>query len=61
MVEQERINTKVNLWVTTLKENGYRITMPRRVVLESIASSEYAITPIEIYEKSRKRSHRKSC
>lgn len=55
MIDQEHVIKKIDSWVIILKEHGYRITAPRRVVLETLASSEYAITPIDIYDEGRKK------
>ncbi len=46
--------SKIRLeWEKALSLNGYRITQPRRTILEIIASSNRPLTPIEIYDKAR--------
>ena len=42
-------------WLTQLHENGYRLTEARRSVVETVAASMRAITPIEVYDSARKR------
>ena len=37
--------------VATLKEHGYKLTLQRRVVVRTIASSQYHLTPTAIYGK----------
>ncbi len=40
-------------WLSQLRENGYRLTEPRRAIVEIVASSTKAITPIEVYDRAR--------
>jgi Fur family ferric uptake transcriptional regulator len=42
------------LWLTQLHENGYRLTEARRAVVETVAVSTRAITPLEVYDAARK-------
>ena len=42
-------------WLDSLKENGYRLTMPRQVVVETIASSQRILTPLDVFEYARRR------
>lgn len=42
-------------WLKQLQANGYRLTSPRRAVVETIASSQRVLTPLDVYEKTRKR------
>jgi Fe2+ or Zn2+ uptake regulation protein len=44
-----------DLWLFQLSENGYRLTEARRAVVETVARSTYALTPIEVYDAARKR------
>ena len=53
MIEQSRVQKNIQRWISVLKENGYRITTPRKAVLEVIAESEYAITPVDIFDQGR--------
>lgn len=40
-------------WLVQLNEQGYRLTGARRAVVEIMAHSTHAITPIEIYDEAR--------
>ena len=42
-------------WLVCLQENGYRITEPRRAVVETIAGSSQALNPFDVFEKARNR------
>lgn len=53
------INTsEVNLtgeeWLAHLRANGYRLTEPRRVVVETIAASKYVLSPFDVFELARR-------
>ena len=39
-------------WEKTLHQHGYRVTRPRLQVMEIIATSETALTPQEIFQRS---------
>ena len=41
--------TVVN-WLTQLQDNGYRLTGTRRAVVEIVAASQRALTPVEVYD-----------
>src|SRR5512135_1644683 len=43
----------VQNWLTQLQENGYRLTDARRAVVEIIAASQHALTPVEVYDAAR--------
>ena len=43
----------VQTWLTQLQENGYRLTDARRAVVEIIAASQRALTPVEVYDAAR--------
>ena len=43
-------------WFTLLQESGYRLTAPRKALVEIIANSPCALGPLEIYDIAR-RSH----
>src|SRR5688500_10084942 len=45
------------LWLTQLQENGYRLTGARRAVVEAIEKSTRALTPLEVYDRARKKYH----
>ncbi len=40
-------------WLTQLNEQGYRLTGARRAVVETMAASTRALTPIEVYDEAR--------
>jgi Fe2+ or Zn2+ uptake regulation protein len=42
-------------WFDSLLANGYRLTGSRRTVVEIVASSRRALTPLEVYEDARRR------
>ena len=42
-------------WLVKLQENGYRLTGSRRTVVEVIANSDRALSPLEVYELARAR------
>lgn len=43
-------------WLNQLQENGYRLTQARRAVVETIAVSNRALTPIEVFDVARARN-----
>ena len=42
-------------WLFRLQANGYRITDPRRAVVEIVASSQHVLSPLDVYELGRAR------
>jgi Fur family ferric uptake transcriptional regulator len=42
-------------WLTQLRENGYRLTEARRAVVKLVADARCALTPLEVFDKARKR------
>ena len=42
-------------WLDCLLENGYRLTAPRRAVVETVSTSSHVLSPLEIFELARKR------
>lgn len=42
-------------WLTQLHENGYRLTAARRAVVDAVDKSTHALTPIEVFDKARKK------
>ncbi len=44
------------LWLDQLQENGYRLTEARRTVVHLIAGASRALTPLEVFEKARKKN-----
>lgn len=43
------------IWLQALRTNGYRLTPARRAVVQTMANSPRAITPLEIYDRARGR------
>jgi Fe2+ or Zn2+ uptake regulation protein len=44
-------------WLAQLHDNGYRLTEARRAVVETVAGSTRALTPVQVYDAARKRYH----
>lgn len=42
------------IWLTQLYESGYRITESRRAVVHTVAGTQRALTPIEVFDLARK-------
>lgn len=40
-------------WFAALQENGYRLTESRRAVVEIVAASARALTPLEVFDLAR--------
>jgi Fe2+ or Zn2+ uptake regulation protein len=40
-------------WLNILQENGYRLTGARKAVVETVAESARALTPLEVYDTAR--------
>jgi Fur family transcriptional regulator, ferric uptake regulator len=40
-------------WLTALSDNGYRLTGARRAVVEIVAQSSRALTPLEVFDSAR--------
>ncbi|HLO32074.1 MAG TPA: Fur family transcriptional regulator [Anaerolineales bacterium] len=47
----------VELWLTQLQENGYRLTAARRAIVEAIRKSTHALTPVQVFDIARKKYH----
>lgn len=48
-----QISPKANKWLHCLEANGCRATMTRRAVVETLAGSQRALTPLEIFDLCR--------
>jgi Fe2+ or Zn2+ uptake regulation protein len=42
-------------WLAQLQKNGYRLTEARRAVVEVIQKSTHALTPVQVFDRARKR------
>jgi Fe2+ or Zn2+ uptake regulation protein len=40
-------------WLNQLQENGYRLTEARRAVVEIVAATDRALTPLEVFDSAR--------
>jgi Fur family ferric uptake transcriptional regulator len=45
-------------WLKRLQENGQRLTLARRAVVETVAASPRALTPLQIFDAARRRYRR---
>jgi Fur family transcriptional regulator, ferric uptake regulator len=45
----------VETWLTQLQENGYRLTGARRAVIDVIQKSRQALTPVQVFDRARKK------
>ena len=43
----------MKMWLSCMRDNGYRVTAPRRAVVQVIANSERVLNPFEIFELAR--------
>src|SRR5512139_117627 len=43
------------IWLNQVQEKGYRLTETRRAVVETVATSPRALTPLEVYDAARER------
>jgi Fe2+ or Zn2+ uptake regulation protein len=41
-------------WLAQLHTNGYRLTEARRAVVDTVARSTRAMTPVQVYDRARK-------
>jgi Fur family ferric uptake transcriptional regulator len=48
-------NNTAGEWLERLQENGYRLTGPRRAVVDAIASSQHVLSPLDVFELARLR------
>jgi Fe2+ or Zn2+ uptake regulation protein len=42
-------------WLDRLQTHGYRLTSPRRAVVEIIAQSQWVLSPLDVFEQARSR------
>jgi Fur family ferric uptake transcriptional regulator len=45
-----------DLWLSQLQENGYRLTEARKAVVETVAATQHALSPVEVYDRARSSS-----
>lgn len=44
----------IETWLEQLQASGYRITEPRRAIVELMATTTHALSPIELYDSGRR-------
>ncbi|HZU85872.1 MAG TPA: Fur family transcriptional regulator [Anaerolineaceae bacterium] len=42
-----------NSWLARLEGEGYRLTAPRRAIVEILAATDTALGPLEVYDRAR--------
>jgi Fur family ferric uptake transcriptional regulator len=55
MTTESVSSNTIEEWLKSLQNNGYRITEPRRAVVETIASSQHVLNPFDVFELARLR------
>lgn len=40
-------------WLRRLQDSGYRLTAPRKAIVQILAASPYALGPLDVYERGR--------
>lgn len=45
--------THFDLWMEALQASGYRLTAPRRAIVELLSAAPRALGPIEVYDQAR--------
>jgi Fe2+ or Zn2+ uptake regulation protein len=53
MNDHSLCDDRKNNWLDCLKASGYRLTSPRRAVVETLANSQRALNATEIYDLAR--------
>ena len=46
---------RIEKWLDCLQSNGYRLTAPRKAIVETIAASPRVLNPFEVFELARTR------
>ncbi len=49
------MDRSTDLWLEELQKNGYRLTAARRAVVQAVASSRRALSPVQVYDTARRR------
>jgi Fur family ferric uptake transcriptional regulator len=44
-------------WLNKLQDSGYRLTAPRRAIVELLAASAHAMGPLELFDEGRRGYH----
>jgi len=53
--EINKLNPPIDQWLERLQASGYRLTGPRRALVEVMAGSQKALGPVDLYELGRAR------
>lgn len=53
-MNQDQSDPRVQAWLERLQADGYRITEPRRAVVEIIALSQHVLSPFDVFEHARR-------
>lgn len=53
-MDTNHFSSPFQYWLDSLQESGYRLTGPRRALVEIIATSRYALSPVDLYDLGRK-------
>lgn len=48
-------NQRIGFWLKKIQQSGYRLTIPRKAVVEVVANTEMAMNPAEVYNEARQR------
>ncbi len=54
-MEKQATDSLAKEWLDRLQNNGYRLTAPRRAVVEIIAGSQHVLSPFDVFERARQR------
>jgi Fur family ferric uptake transcriptional regulator len=52
MMSETGLSDLTSRWIDKLQENGYRLTDPRRAVVETMANSRYVLSPMEVHQQA---------
>ena len=51
--DDSQTTSRIQNWLMLLQGNGYRLTTPRRAVVETIAASDRSLSPANVYDLAR--------
>ncbi len=54
MIKLEKYSPRTQNWLQSLQSSGYRLTGPRRAIVEIMANAHRALGPIDVYDTGRK-------
>jgi Fur family ferric uptake transcriptional regulator len=47
-------NTQTKIWLEALQASGYRLTAPRRAIVELLTAAPRALSPIQVFDRARR-------